>query len=695
MSSSLFGLQNLNNDIKFINKRAGGKNDDSDEILKTQLDVIKSINLEHDFKTNTNDNNNTNYRINNSKTILDEKVNISNPSIIPEKYDLYFNNYLFNKNLNTINNRIIQQYNYVNIDSRIVQTYLNSNYFTLEKNPLTLKNNVNILYIKVQDSILQNFKIGDKITLQGITPPTTSLNVSFTFTTYSSIVKTSIPFNYLYNSKFSNSLIEFKNIIYPSDYFYNIPTNALNNTFNSLIHENQLSFKLPFEFYSTNPTETFTSYCTVLFNSIGNIQITYLNAYQPFGKYNLTSYHTITNIENNTIEVNIPEFPCLIIPSLNFGDTNIQIGNITETFINSNYEYLYEFNKKFFNVASIKIISSEINIYSTDNKNITITTKNNKFYWSFFNENTETYNITIRSGVYSYDSLKTYMQDEINNKLQNKQVELNFNSSSLYFTFKFLNVINNPLCLVGLTITGTTYQLKIYYEKHTLDVGDEIVIKNSLDYYTLSKDYINQKHIITLTEENYIYVDILYVNPITDVGNTYGGNGIIIISPISAKLYFNYENTIGEELYFLNVGSDYAITPFSSKTNDYTITNQQPYLYNISPDFTFDNFNLNTSYVLLKIEGLNFSYNPFNENYFYKFQTQKTILNDVLFNTFVDAPLYCNPPLEELQRLRISFISPTGTPLNFKIFNYSLTLEIVTIQNASENTHINTQIGRI
>ena len=695
MSSSLYGLPNLNNDIKFINKRAGGKNDDNDQILKTQLEVIKSINSEHNFKINNNDNNNTNYRINNSKTIIDDKTNISNPTIFPENYDLYFNKYLFNKNLNTLNNRIIQQYNYVNIDSRILQTYLNSNYFTLEKDCLTLKNNTNILFITVQESILENFKIGDKITLQGIIPPSITLNVSFTFTTNSNIVKTSIPFNYLYNSKFSNSLIEFKNIIFSSEYFYNIPINALNDTFNSLIHENQLSFKLPYPFYSTNATETFTSNCNVLFNSIGNIQISNLNAYQPLGKYNLTSYHTIVNINKNIIEVNISEFPCFTIPQIIFGDTNIQIGNITETFINSNYEYLYEFNKKFFNIASIKIISSEINIYSTDNKNITITTKNNKFYWSFFDEKNTIYNITIRSGVYSYDSLKIYMQDEINNKLLNKEIELIFNSSSLYFTFKFFNVINNPLCLVNLIITGTTYQIKIYYENHTLEEGDEIIIKNSIDYYTLSKNYINQKHTITFTEENYIYIDIFYVNEIIDVGNTNGGNGIIITSPTSGKLYFNYENTIGEELYFLNVGSDYAITPFSSKINNYTITNQQPYLYNSSNDFTFDNFNLNTSYVLLKVEGLNFAYNPFNENYFYKFQTQKTLLNDVLFNTFVDAPLYCNPPMEELQRLKLSFISPNGTPLNFKIFNYSLTLEIITIQNASENTHINTQIGRI
>ena len=81
------------------------------------------------------------------------------------------------------------------------------------------------------------------------------------------------------------------------------------------------------------------------------------------------------------------------------------------------------------------------------------------------------------------------------------------------------------------------------------------------------------------------------------------------------------ENSIGNLLFFKGVGLSYAITIFSNSLNDYTLSNQENYLYSNSntTNIISEVSNLNSSYVLLKIEKLNSCVNPYNQNFCYKY----------------------------------------------------------------------------
>ena len=119
MASSIFNDNNVNKDIKFINKHIGGNNDEKQEIFKEQVKLNNFIDENRDtFKPIKNKVNNQK-RLNNVNTEIN-KISISNDLVIPDnyKYDNFFQ-YLLQKNLNTINSRTVLTHNQVNIDSRL------------------------------------------------------------------------------------------------------------------------------------------------------------------------------------------------------------------------------------------------------------------------------------------------------------------------------------------------------------------------------------------------------------------------------------------------------------------------------------------------------------------------------------------------------------------------------------------------
>jgi len=103
MASSIFHNDNVNEDIKFINKHIGGNNDETQEIFKKQVNLNDFIDVSSNtFKPIENKDNNQK-RLNNVNTEINN-ISISNDLVIPDnfKYDNFFQ-YLLQKNLNTIN----------------------------------------------------------------------------------------------------------------------------------------------------------------------------------------------------------------------------------------------------------------------------------------------------------------------------------------------------------------------------------------------------------------------------------------------------------------------------------------------------------------------------------------------------------------------------------------------------------------
>jgi hypothetical protein len=66
-----------------------------------------------------------------------------------------------------------------------------------------------------------------------------------------------------------------------------------------------------------------------------------------------------------------------------------------------------------------------------------------------------------------------------------------------------------------------------------------------------------------------------------------------------------------------------------------------------------------------------------------------------MFNTFVDTPIYFNPPLNILTEFEFTFIDPNGNPWNFYNINHSFTLEITNVNNYPANTNLTTFMSKL
>ena len=434
-----------------------------------------------------------------------------------------------------------------------------------------------------------------------------------------------------------------------------------------------------------------------------------------------------------------------------FTGKNIQIGKI-DGFVESSdsaNNFTVFLNKTYNNVAEIKIISSEIpnvqkniiketvvdtSIYSTTNMTKTLyvnndvnlaymETTNNKLYWENILDD-GTYFIELETGNYTYPLLKKMIEEKVSNikrypivkndyLFEYNVMEVEFNESSNETKFVMYDIYKNPNCLVEYsninTMNGTNeFKIKIYLQNHNLSIGDKIFISNSLDYYVISLEYINSSlghKVSNVLDNNYFEIVLSNINLIDDVGDTKGGYGITIKKFAIFRLYFNYDDTFGSLMGFKLVGYDDSITNYSNSSSNYVLTNKQPYYNDIASILIVNNVippqNLITdfqtesyTYLLLLVEGLNNNNNPNGLSYFYKFLINQPP-NNYLFNTFVNSPVYFNPPIRELNKLKLTLVYPNGGLVNMGNLNYSLTFEITTINNLPENTNINTNMSRI
>jgi hypothetical protein len=434
-----------------------------------------------------------------------------------------------------------------------------------------------------------------------------------------------------------------------------------------------------------------------------------------------------------------------------FTGKNIQIGKIdgfVKAFESANYFSIF-LNKTYVNVAEIKIISSEIpNIQTNINKNyddvndlnakdslsnqynteqfinINSSTQNfnNKLYWeNILDEGI--YSIDLETGNYTYELLKEIIEYKVSltkripleptdNLVLYNNMEVTFIKEIDETRFTMFDIYSIPNSFVELksdtSSLQNSYTIKIFCIKHNLKIGDTVHINNSIDYYVIDKSYINSKEghkVSNILNDDYFEITIKNINPIVDVGNTKGGYSLQLKKKAIFRLFFNYKDTFGKLIGFRLVGFESSITSYSNLFPYNTITNKQPYYNdvgsilivnnNISPEILASTFeNEEYYYFLLLVEGLNNNNNPNGPSYFYKFLINQPPGN-YFFNTFVNSPVYFNPPLRNLNELTLSLVNPDGSLVNMGNLNYSLTFEITTINNAPENTNINTNMARI
>ena len=162
-----------------------------------------------------------------------------------------------------------------------------------------------------------------------------------------------------------------------------------------------------------------------------------------------------------------------------------------------------------------------------------------------------------------------------------------------------------------------------------------------------------------------------------------GGENTKIKIPTKVSMLFNKSDTMGYILGFLNVGSPYSVTNYSSM-----ISNTDPYIIDsnmnvVGNELTYSNNFINLSgkynYIVMYLNNLEYVYLNNNLNPAFA----KILLNgnpgDILFNTFVPIPddLYCKSfPISTLSEISVSFMFPDGSPVDFRNIDHSFTLKI-------------------
>ena len=691
---------------------------------------------------------NVDTRINNVPTTINfNDVNVSNPIIYPKDYDPYFE-YLDKKSLNSINTQVIQKKIYVNIDSynRVTQPIMNiSSYTKLVSNPLVLTNNSSVLQIKLNNAN-NIFSVGDRLSLQGFNFYTINYkNINFYFQNQSNQVIMDLTPNYINPIPYYNVMIQISGVTNNgSDYFKNIPLNVLNDIqtvtlYTTATNEIKFTFTIPINFYSDNVnSNVLTASCSVKYYFIGNYPINYINSGVPTSLYNLNEYLIIDSLDSNYIYVNLTNPISLInSPSMQItgtwtsnsvfetGGNNIQIGlisNIEPSYPNSS-SYRLVLKKRIDNIVCIKMKSSEIPntnklIYNIPQTN-TISVSNNMLYWeNALDTINNLYSIVIPAGSYTALELSSLMENLINqvprtinnsNIIPFNKMKININQSNNITQLTSYNQYSLPNCITNLnTPDSLTWILTINHPYHNQTVGSIITIENCINYKDIDSKYINGRHIITQVLGNDFYnITLKNINPLNYFTDGGGGNSIIISTLNSFKLYFDKNNTVGTVLGFKNVGEQGSITPFCSQINNFTIDNSQLYVFGteniqivnnnkqnvqVSNDFSFDV----GRYILIKCadDYLNQCLTPNGIPYFYKIQLNGAP-NTMMFNTFVDNPIYFNPPIKYIEYFDFTFLSETGIEFEFYGINNSMTFEITSITNSPENTNLATYIARI
>jgi len=722
-----------NDNIKFISSKVGGDNDDSTEEFKEQLKLI-----EKNKKNFSKNYNNTEPRLGNNNLSIDDFY-FSNPIIYPEDPDLYFQ-YLQKKNLKSINTQVITSIQTFNIDSSLRlknDSIIIDFYELLSSESFTFTNNSNLFSITVSD--ISRYKINDLIILQGFTNYNViynSLNIFFENET--NLVKLDLEANFDKFIPLLDVYIIISGITNNNNVFKNIPIALLNRQHKiELIDNKYIGFRLPINFYTDNTTDSIlTSSCKIEYLSIGNYPINLINANLPYSKYNLQSYQLIFDIIDNNIIIKMQtEISINNNIELNnsswennkflTGGSSIQIGRIKNIITGSpkSSKFTYLLPKIIQNIVSVKMISSEIpNTYFNINNN------NNYFYWDIADDNNEeAYSIKLETGFYTFINLKAAIESKViqvprifsNNLYRDYYykfniIKVNFDEILGTSTFNSFSKFLLPQCLVANEIiseTKSSYIITIFQEVHNLGVGQRIYIENSLDFLIIPASYINNPdgHLITnIINNNKYQIIIDYVNPLkvsyTDI--TGGGFALTISVKNSFNLLFDKSNTFGDLMGFRNVGNSLAVTPFSTKENDYSITNTQLYVYGGLQNDTNDNLILKTNilnsynykYILLKCKGFDRCSSSNNVKYFYKIEFDNFNNNndkDIFYNSFIDNPIYFYPSLsEKIEILEFEFIDPYGNEFNFYNLENSFTLVFTCINNYPENTNLNPKVAR-
>ena len=506
---------------------------------------------------------------------------------------------------------------------------------------------------------------------------------------------------YLYNEI---SINKFKFDILTKE-LLNISASEANASNDSIINNNFIFIDIGLNYSNLVDNYILLDYIFKLtFLHINGISLGYLNANYPINDLNYQSSHCIYSIiDLDNFEILINAFSCI---SNTTGGNNISIDKIfnsIEGYPEPN-EYVINLKKPFNNVVAIELLSLEIpNVNNLIKKNY-----NDKLYWKNLDDGEHIYNIQLDEGFYDSKLLVKMLNNQMNltKKINYTDTNKEFNIFDInielllnkitFISYKIIKLPNSFSIKIE-NIDGVLYfVLNIIQKNNTLIKNDKITIyeADNISFYDENNNikiidavYINKEHIIYYVDTNNSYdilldtvVKIKYSNYTEQL---FGGKNIRIKMNSKFSLLFDKNNTIGEILGFKNVGSIFSNTDFKyeiSNTDNYINSTNMNAIGN-KINYTNGYLNLcgNYSYMLMYINDIEYVYNNNLDSCFCKILLPN-LPNEILFNTFViNSPnLYSNSfPITTLVDLKIKFIYPDGSKVNFKNLNHSFTLRII------------------
>ena len=602
----------------------------------------------------------------------------------------------------------------INIDSRHKNTesknILEGDVHYLDINPLTIMESNDMETEVIIKHIGHSFKINDNIILQGIKSNVISINNGITFignSTFARINHKNHNLNFLSINKMSVTISNFIGNSNGNTTFNNIPTNIINT-----IHE-IYAIKDPKEIVSndyyyidmvnviSNFSSTYNlSSIKITFNDINGIHLNLLNANYPIDNNQISGYHTIINVDDNTYTISLNVNNNITIE--NVGGDKIWVAKVNG-FIQgylSNNNYKISLKKAFRNIKEIRLISTEFPNTEQVIKSSGVK-QNNKFYWKHENDGDTVYSIDLESGNYSISLLQKSMETKINMLKRDplRIINLNTTKYSFYeynqcsinieprtnlFEIQFFTTI---FIANGLSFrSGTNYQDKlsrliVSHPNHRLIEGNTIQIINAISTNSIPQEVLNNNFTIekVINDDSYQIKLPIYNISSSNTDITNGGSSMAIKFPIRSQLLFDKSDTVGSLIGFRNVGKENAVT-------NYGYLNSNMLLYmndHLSSGRTINNtINLSgDNYIIMSSPIFNDSFNSGDIDHIFA----KILLTDepgsVIYNEFIQMGQFFNPPLSELSEWHAIFYDANGELFDFGNLTHSYTIEIYEIIN--------------
>ncbi len=636
------------------------------EDFNKKLNIVDSENKYNDIVDYMN-----NFQYRTSYVNIDSR----NRNIIPQNIIEYFDGYLINNPITTTADSFnvivnITNHNLSIGDKIIIQNVIGNT--VILNNPIYLIANFDYYLVHMDNHMAQSDS------MMAVT-----INDTINSTDY---IIGNIPINsitgihniYLYNNTFVSDEIK-NNILF-----------QLNITESELI-QNYFFIKLPFNYININ--SSFSQFYNIqkIFkfqsDNIGGIKTGYINANYPINTSQYVAYHEITNVTTNYIEY---QSPAIATYNETNGGNMVIIGkviNMIEGYPNAN-NYTISLKKTFSDVYSIEMVSCEMPYVDYN-----IKSNNNKLYWRYLEDGNYIYSITINEGFYFIDNLVTELKTQMNSikRIISSSKETIYNDFDIVFNnntqeIKFISYVTKILSYSlrleqNPSLGSETILLTIKHPNNYVNVGDTIVISNSLDIGDIPATLINTSHTVYSVNNEAESYSVLLITT-TSVTNIDGNGGAktTIKSPALVSFMFNYKDTMGSLLGFKYVGNSTSITPFNhinSNLNDYIYITPFNQIGETSQPNNYFTFNGQNHYMLMFLNDYDniYSVNNFN-NSFAKIQMDG-YPGDTMYNTHICTPLVFDIPIKSLSELKIKYLYPDGMMPDFRNLEHSFTLKII------------------